>query len=632
MASSPPGSSAFNVFFGSSDGCPPSTLGYVVVLARFEARDPHYGGNASMSRKSIASRGRLVWLTLRRAIHNMIGRLAASQFLLRPSWLGKSERLVIAPQDLRTADATRAAELYGGRFAFAGKIVICDGRSPFEMAPPSDEWADALLSFGWLRHLRAAESAITRANARALVDEWISLRGTSHPVAWQPEVVARRLIAWLSQSTLILHDSDVRFYRRFLRSLTRQVRYLQKTASVTRDGVPRLQARIALVYAALCIAGQVGHLRSATRRLVLELDRQILPDGGHISRNPGALIELLLDLLPLSQAFTSRNVSPPSALLNAIDRMMPMLRFFRHGDGTFALFNGMGPSSPDLFATILAYDDARGTPVANAVHSGYQRIQAANSVVVMDTGCPPPRDLSAEAHAGCLSFEFSAKQQRIIVNCGLPEIGKESWRHVARATAAHSTVVFNDTSSCQFLESSPYRKVFGAPIVSGPTRVTVTREESDKSATLVRTSHDGYADRFNVIHHRTLQLSGDGYKLDGEDLFLPPDDNHLPNNALDEFAVRFHLHAAVRANRLTDGHGAVLMLPNKEVWNFNAHEDLIEIEESVYLAGKDGPRRTVQIVIYGQARKVARVHWTLFHIPPAAGNRPTQGEEPELPL
>ena len=28
--------------------------------------------------------------------------------------------------------------------------------------------------------------------------------------------------------------------------------------------------------------------------------------------------------------------------------MMPMLRFFRHGDGNFALFNGMGPTRSDL--------------------------------------------------------------------------------------------------------------------------------------------------------------------------------------------------------------------------------------------------------------------------------------------
>ena len=73
----------------------------------------------------------------------------------------------------------------------------------------------------------------------------------------------------------------------------------------------------------------------------------MLPDGGHISRNPGVLIELLLDLLPLRQAFAARNMAPPPALNNAIDRMMPMLRFFRHGDGNFALFNGMGPTPID---------------------------------------------------------------------------------------------------------------------------------------------------------------------------------------------------------------------------------------------------------------------------------------------
>ena len=51
------------------------------------------------------------------------------------------------------------------------------------------------------------------------------------PIAWRPDVVARRIISWLSQAPLVLHDADVQFYRRFLRSLTRQVRYLRHTAS-----------------------------------------------------------------------------------------------------------------------------------------------------------------------------------------------------------------------------------------------------------------------------------------------------------------------------------------------------------------------------------------------------------------
>ena len=189
------------------------------------------------------------------------------------------------------------------------------------------------------------------------------MQGAWDPVAWQPEIMARRIIAWLSQAPLILHDADDQFYRRFLRSLVRQVRYLRHTAIEARDGVPRMQALIALTYAALCMAGQARHMRGTIKQLIAEIERQILPDGGHVSRNPGALIELLLDFLPLRQAFQARNLAPPPQLNNAIDRMMPMMRFFRHGDGTFAHFNGMGPTLPDLMATILAHDDARGAPL-----------------------------------------------------------------------------------------------------------------------------------------------------------------------------------------------------------------------------------------------------------------------------
>jgi uncharacterized heparinase superfamily protein len=585
-----------------------------------------------MARLSMAERVKLTVLTGRRAVRNLAGRVRGHPLIRWNIMPGKADRLVIAPQDLRTADGTRASEIYAGRFAFAGKVVICDSRSPFEIEPPSDEWAAAAFGFGWLRHLRAAESGITRANARALVDEWITLHGSYHPVAWEPDILARRIIAWLSQAPLVLHDADEQFYRRFLRSLQRQVRCLRHTANEARPGVPRLQAHVALTYAALCMTGQARHLRNTVKQLVAEIERQILPDGGHVSRNPGALIEVLLDLLPLRQAFAACNVAPPPQLNNAIDRMMPMLRFFRHGDGNFAQFNGMGPTQPDLIATILAYDDARGTPLSNAPHSGYQRIEANDLMVLMETGQPPPFAMSQEAHAGCLSFELSSGLQRIVVNCGLPGTSRDTWRQVARATAAHSTVVFNDSSSCRFLETSSFKKLIGTPIVDGPELVSVAREER-ADAILLRASHDGYADRFSVVHQRALRLSADGHRLDGEDLFVPVDSDLLPEGVPDEFAVRFHLHPAIKANKLTDGRGAMLMLPDREVWTFNAHEDRVELEESVFLSGPDGPRRTVQMVIYGRARKVPRVHWSFTYVTPAGGARARgRDESPELPL
>lgn len=585
-----------------------------------------------MARGLIAERAKLSWFVARRALMVAIARVNAHPVVRWRFASAGTDRLVIAPQDLRTADPTRASEIYAGRFAFAGKIVICDGRSPFEMLSPSDEWAEVLFGFGWLRHLRAAESGITRANARALVDEWISLQGSWDSVAWRPDVVARRIMSWLSQAPLVLQDADARFYRRFLRSLTRQVRYLRRTAGHTRDGLPRFQCVIALTSAALCMAGQERLIKSTTRRLVEELQRQILPDGGHVSRNPGALIELLVDLLPLRQAFAARNVVPPPALINAIDRMMPMLRFFRHGDGNFGLFNGMGPTPGDRLATVLAYDDARGTPVANAPHSGYQRLQAGDVVVLMDSGLPPPIGLSQEAHAGCLSLELSAQQHRIVVNCGLPATNRESWRQLARATAAHSTVTLNDSSSCRFLASGSLQRLLGVPIVAGPGDVPVAREDRG-DGTLLRVSHDGYAQRYGMVLQRTVRLADNGGRLDGEDAFLPVRGRRLPENKPDDFAIRFHLHPAVKASRLTDGHSVMLMLPNRQVWSFTAYEDRVEVEESVYLSATDGPRRTVQIVVYGQARKTPRVQWTFAQMERAESSSSRDAEmEPELPL
>jgi uncharacterized heparinase superfamily protein len=594
-----------------------------------------------MSRAAVANHAKLTWLLVRGAMRRLAGRVNGHPFLRWPLPPIKADRLLIAPQDLRTADATRASEIYAGRFAFAGKVVVGDGRSVFEMELPSDDWAAALLGFGWLRHLRAADSAITRANARALVDEWIALQGSWHPIAWRPDVLSRRVISWLSQSTLLLADADVRFYRRFLRSLTRQVRYLRHTAGDANRGIARMQASIALAYAALCIASQARHIKSATERLKEEIDRQILPDGGHVSRDPGAVIEILLEFLPLRQVFAARNIAPPQPLSNAIDRMMPMLRFFRHSDGTFGHFNGMGATPADQVSTLLAYDETHGAPLSSAPYSAYQRLEANGAVLIVDTGRAPPLEFGLDAHAGCLSFEFSSpRQSLIVVNCGMPASGRENWRALARATAAHSTVTLNDTSSARFVEFSVFRRMLGgAPMLGGPRAVSVTREDAPEAIAL-RVAHDGYADRFGIVHERMLLLAADGGRLDGEDVFLAADGAPQVRSSQDQFAIRFHLHPTVKATRLTDGHGAMLMTPNKEVWTFSAHEDRVELEDSVYLAGSEGPRRTTQIVIHGRAGSASRVQWSLAHAnaPAAPGTdaasarRAREDEEPQLPL
>ena len=399
------------------------------------------------------------------AVSGPIGRLRAAG--------GGRSQLVIAPPDLRTADPTIAVEIYGGRFAFAGHVVEAAGKSPFDIGPPSEDWLRELHSFGWLRHLRAADTPLARSNARAIVEDWLALhRRPGGETVWDTDVTSRRALSFLAQSPLILHDADHDLYRDFVRSLLRHASVLRAAINSSEPGLLRMHAAIAVALIGLSLSQQDRLARTGLDRIDAELQAQILPDGGHISRNPVALVEILIDLLPLRQALIARGLVPSETLMNSIDRMMPMLRFFRHADGAFAHFNGVAASAGSLVATVLSYDETLGAPAPSAVYSGYERVEAGDVLLIVDAGGPPPIAYSSEAHAGTLSFEFSRGTQRIVINCGAPAPRHHHLRRAARLTAAHSTAVLDDESSSRF-SGDPVN----AHIMSGPRAVVARRSE-----------------------------------------------------------------------------------------------------------------------------------------------------------
>nr|WP_204262585.1 heparinase II/III family protein [Methylobacterium sp. BTF04] len=539
----------------------------------------------------------------------------------RPDILARARvtGLVIAPHDLRTSDATFADDIYAGLFVFAGRSLSVSGRSPFDYAPPSPEWAAALYGFGWLRHLRAADTALARANARAFVADFMAGRGDSS-LAKPTPVAARRLIAFLCQSPLVLEGADHAFYQTFLKTIGRTARDLEGDLRRGISPQTRLLAAVALCYAGLCCEGIQPILRRSTRILVRELDRQIMRDGGHRSRDPRFAMELLLDLLPLRQSFLSRSVDPPEALLHAIDRMLPLLRLLRHADASLSHFNGMGATAADHLATLLVYDGALAQPMMHAPNSGYERLEAGRILVVADVGAPPPLPDSINAGAGCLSFEMSSGPQRIVINCGLPASGPEL-RRLARSTAAHSTATVADSSSCRFLAGGGawYERWavgwladrIGPVILRGPQAVKAERS-SEGGSTILAARHDGYARDFGIVHERRWRLGSGGSLVEGEDAFVRTEGKtrHRPH----EVAIRFHLHPAIVARGLDDGR-LELVLPVGEVWHFGAEGADLALEESVYFAGLTGARRTDQIVLYVTVADGARVRWGFVRAP-----------------
>jgi uncharacterized heparinase superfamily protein len=545
----------------------------------------------------------------------LVGRPLRVPQRLRP---GTPDRLVIAPQDIRTADPTVAADIYAGHLVFGGRLVDAHGRSPFDIEPPSTAWAAALHGFGWLRHLRAADTALARANARALVEDWIGHCGPGRVgIAWHPDVTSRRLLAWLAQSPLVLDPPDAGFYRKFTRSIGRQVGSLLAALGSDLTGPSRLLAAIAVAEAGLCADGLGTARKAGGKHLAEELRLQFLPDGGHVSRDPGILVTLLLDLLPLRQAFAARGVPVPPALIAAIDRALPAIRMFRHGDGSLALFNGMGVTEPDLIATVLSYDDSHGRPLGQAPHSGYRRLEAGGSLLICDVGRPPPPLFSERAHAGTLSFEFSRGTQRLIVNCGRPPSANPQVNEAARTTAAHSTLVLADASSSSFAEGR-LRRWFGRQIIAGPRTVTADAGSAalgfQASQLGFQASHDGYASRFGLLHRRKLTLAADGSGLFGRDELVPATGERRGAAGPRAFVLRFHLHPSLAATVIEHGKAVILAAPSGERWIFEAGGQDTAVEESIFFAVAEGPRRSEQIAVPGMYPARAAVAWSLTQL------------------
>ncbi|MGC2199291.1 MAG: heparinase II/III family protein [Stellaceae bacterium] len=435
------------------------------------------------------------------------------------------------PGDLRLriaqrwpGDAKRGAAIAGGEIELRGELV----RTPSpRWTPPSTgaEWLRAWHGFGWISDVISAGS-LGREAARELVESWIADNTNWQGPAWRSDVVATRLFAWITYfDEIVRRDQDDPLRRAVLTSLVAQLGHLARTASWEVSGAARVRALKGLITGMAALGSPAPRLAKALKGLERELSAQIQPDGGHISRSPSLQLQVLQDLIDTRAVLRSAQIEVPAALRLAIERMAPMLRFFRHGDRRLALFNDSLEEDGILIDLVLTRSENKGRAPAHAPDTGFDRLQASKSLVLIDTGKPPPRGFDDHAHAGPLSFELSHERERIIVNCGAYRGSKPNWWRVARASAAHSVLIVADTNSVEIRADGTL----------GRTPTTVARERAEhEGQQWISATHDGYRERFGLIYARQLFLSADGEDLRGEDRLTG-----LPGAV---FAVRFHLH------------------------------------------------------------------------------------------
>ncbi len=509
-----------------------------------------------------------------------------------------ADHFVFHPHDALPRKLEDADALLRGRFRFHGQTAdVPAGLSVFDVKPPSPEWLAALHAFAWLPPLALAGGDAARTLATNLIAQWVKRNGKYSEPAWSPHIMARRLMHLFSHGRLVILNSEMMWRSKLFVSLREQSRMLERISGEAPDGLPRLEAAAALALSGLCLKDSPRRIEIGLKRLDEECQRQILPDGGHVSRSPETLLNAYRCLTMVMDALTAVDIEPQHTVRNARDRIAPMLRFFRHGDGGLSLFHGGLESDPRMIAGLLARDDVRGQPFHHARHSAYQRLAAGRTILQMDCGQVPTGAFAAAAHAGFLAFELSSGTGRLVVNCGAGGANHAGWDAALRATAAHSTLTLADVSSAQILPPGLARDLLGPRLVDGPLQCPSRRSETAQGWT-VEASHDGYVPEFGLRHERKVTLSPQGLMLSGADRLVAAGKG--PAGQL-TFAVRFHIHPDVKVSRL-EGGGILLKLPNGEGWRFRCGGGELSVEESIYLGG-EVVRRAEQLVIAGTLRE-----------------------------
>jgi uncharacterized heparinase superfamily protein len=496
-------------------------------------------------------------------------------------------------RDPWAGDALRGANLLKGEIELGGVTArLLPGRFDTLDGPPA--LRAAAHGFTWLRDLRALGTDAARLQARGLVGEWIAAPALEK-LAQRPDVAASRITAWLAHYDFFAASADDGFRAALMARLVADARALSAALPAEELDGRALTAVKGLVAAAVALPEQPAFLARALKLLPQEIGRQILADGTHVERSPARLLAALQDLTEIRALLQAGRAPQPQALTSAIERMAPVLRAMRHGDGGFALFNGTREENPALIEAVLTEAGRAGRVPVSMQEGGFERLAAGRSLLIVDVGAPAAPGLDRFAHAGTLSFELSVGRDRMIVNCGAAPAASGEWRDASRATAAHSTLTIADTSSSELTADGLGRR---------PEHVELQRQEAT-GAHWLEASHDGWRRPFGAVHRRRLYMAESGDDIRGEDV--------VEAATPQPFIVRFHLHPSVDASLQQDGEAVLLRLPSGSGWRLRADGARMSIEESIYLGGAT-PRRCEQVVLTGYQDGEQQVKWAITKI------------------
>lgn len=506
------------------------------------------------------------------------------------------DHLATRPVDPWKGDPAKALALLtaAGVDADTGPRWSADWWQP---ADADTAWIDHMHGFTWLRDLRTLGGPLARAQGQAMIESWMERYPAWHSETWRADLTGQRVAMWITHYEFFCMNADDLFEDAFLTSLVKQAKHLHYALGNMQD-ITFFHSVKGLIYAGLAIEAHGKWVDYGLSALERALARQILEDGGHASRNPANLLQVLEVAVDIRSALRTGARKTPAFLDDSITKMSAALRFFRYPDRKLGVFHGALEGHATRIDSILAQCGLRARALQSLPYSGFERAELGRTVLLLDVGKSPESPFDALAHASPLAFELSYGKDRLFVSCGAHQTSAQ-WSEALRFTAAHNTASLDYRNACEIRKDGHFgRKV---------TNFNLHREETPQ-AILLEAAHNGYVPLNGITHTRRLYLGDEGHDIRGQDDFTCAAKLIKPV----EIALRFHLHPKVAASLVGNDTEALLRMPGSVGWRFSFSAGTLKLEDSLYLGADGTPQKTKQLVVYGpMSGTTACIKWAV---------------------
>ncbi len=462
---------------------------------------------------------------------------------------------------------------------------------------------DNLHSFLWLTKLSRKNSKII---TKKIIESWINNFFNYDPNTWQMDITAKRIIAWSSNTDITLEDSDKNYKEKFFLSLLKQSNFLIKNLKNLINDSNKIICCSAIILSGMIFKENISSYKLGMKELEKIIKLYFDEKGFPKSRNPEEVFVCIKYLILIREWFKEAQKPIPDFLNDIIIKCGNCYSFLTSNNNQFPLFNGateINHKDYDLFLKTYKYKfNNKDHEIADIV-----KVKKKKFDFFIDCGNPPSDNFAQNYQAGCLAFELISNKQKVICNSGYGKYFSSNLMFVSRATAAHSTLYLNDTSSCIFQKNKTINKIYGNSLIEKHKIINKNYKE-DKDYYLLSASHNGYENKFGYTHTRSIKIFKKKDQILGHDQLKKT--KNYSNNII--YSIRFHMYPDTKIVKTKGGNSILISLSNGEGWLLKSDSNIFEIEKNIFLGNKSKIINNESVLLTGNTNEnLISIKWSI---------------------